>query len=312
MQENLTAKFRSQSFAPNQIPVTNQATSMSGAPAATGFVDKHPDFKKIEQGRPDLSTDLHPVNVTKSPNPDWEWGSGVKRSDDFSHVDIDPYAEGRPGMDNYRLLISGIVPRPIGLLSTRSGDNKTENLSPMSYFQVVDHDPATFVVGFSSRADRPKDTWRNLLESGECVINIVSEDMVEAVMATSVDAPYGVSEWEISGLTRGETKTVKPARVKESVFSIEGKLVDSKEFNHHTKPGFSIASLAIIEAKWFWIRSDALDETKNHIDLNVLKPIAQLGGIAYARVTETFERPRKTWAEAVKEAPWLADLPNAK
>lgn len=287
----------------------------SGAPAATatsGFVDKHPDFKKIEQSRPDFRTDLHPVNVTKSPNPDWTWGSGVNRSSDPSHVSIDPYAPGRPWMDNYRLLISGIVPRPIGLLSTRSFDNKTENLSPMSYFQVVDHDPPTFVVGFSSRADRPKDTWRNLLESGECVINIVSEDMVEAVMATAVDAPYGVSEWEISGLTRGQTRIVKPARVKESVFAIEGKLVDSKEFKHRTKPGFSSASIAIIEAKWFWVRSDALDETRNHIDLDVLRPIAQLGGIAYGRVTETFERPRKTWMDAVKEAPWLAELPNAK
>ncbi|OAL43074.1 hypothetical protein IQ07DRAFT_593432 [Pyrenochaeta sp. DS3sAY3a] len=287
------------------MPVANNAPVTT-----TGFVDKHPDFKKIEAGRPDFVT--HAANVSKSPNPDWKYGDGVKRSEDPPHIDIDPYAEGRPWMDNYRLLISGIVPRPIGLLSTKSGDGETENLSPMSYFQVVDHDPATFVVGFSSRASRPKDTWRNLLESKECVINIVSEDMVEAVIATSVDAPYGVSEWEVSGLTRGETKSVKPARVKESVFSIEGKLVDYKEFNHNTKPGFSIASLAIIEAKWFWVRSDALDETKNHIDLNVLRPIAQLGGIAYGRVTETFERPRKTWAEAVEEAPWLADLPNAK
>ncbi|KAF2668110.1 hypothetical protein BT63DRAFT_309718 [Microthyrium microscopicum] len=298
---------------PKRVLVYNQASPISGAsPATSSFVDKHPDFEKVEQGRPDFKTDLHPVHVTKSPNPDWKYGDGVKRLNDAFHVGIDPYDDGRPWMDNYRLLISGIVPRPIGLLSTRSGDNKTENLSPMSYFQVVDHDPATFVVGFSSRTDRPKDTWRNLLESGECVINIVSEDMVEAVMATSVDAPYGVSEWEISGLTRGETKVVKPSRVKESVFSIECKLADSKEFNHRTKPGFSVASIAILEAKWFWVRSDALDESRNHIDLNVLKPVAQLGGIAYARVTETFERPRKTWAQAVEEAPWLADLAKAK
>lgn len=67
-------------------------------------------------------------------------------------------------MSNYKLLISGIVPRPIGFLSTKSADRRTENLAPMSYFQVVDHDPPMFVVGFSARAGWPKDTCRNLGE----------------------------------------------------------------------------------------------------------------------------------------------------
>ena len=69
-----------------------------------------------------------------------------------------------------------------------------------------------------------------------------------AVNATSVDAPYGVSEWAISGLHQAPCTTVKAARVKESVFSIEGRLRVLKEFEHHTKPGMSLASLAVIEA----------------------------------------------------------------
>ena len=76
---------------------------------------------------------------------------------DKKHVEIDPYAEGRPMMLNYKLLISGIVPRPIGFLSMQSVDGKTENLSPMSYFQAVDHDPPIFIVGFSARAGCQKD-----------------------------------------------------------------------------------------------------------------------------------------------------------
>jgi flavin reductase (DIM6/NTAB) family NADH-FMN oxidoreductase RutF len=62
----------------------------------------------------------------------------------------------------------------------------------MSYFQVVDHDPRMFIVGFSARTGRPKDTRRNLKETGECVINVVPENMMPAVNATSLDAPYGV------------------------------------------------------------------------------------------------------------------------
>jgi hypothetical protein len=108
----------------------------------------------------------------KSPDPNWKYGQGVNGGGatlDKKHIEIDPYAEGRPMMSNYKLLISGIVPRPIGFLSTQSVDGKTENLSPMSYFQVVDHDPPMFIVGFSARAGRPKDMCRNLKETGECV-----------------------------------------------------------------------------------------------------------------------------------------------
>lgn len=213
---------------------------------------------------------------------------------------------------NYKLIISGIVPRPIGFLSTKSADGTSENLSPFSYFQAVDHDPPIFIVGFSARPGRPKDTYRNLKESGECVINVVSENMMPAVNATSVDAPYGVSEWAVSGLHQAATTTVKPSRVQESVFSIEGKLIDVKEFESHAKPGMSVASVALIEATRFWVREDAVNEERSQIDLSVLRPVAQLGGISYGRVTEIFELPRTTWKDAVEKEEWLGELPGAR
>ena len=59
-------------------------------------------------------------------------------------------------------------------------------------------------------------------ETCECVINIVSEDMIEAVNATSIDVPYGASEWALLGMHAEFSTTVKPARVKEALFSVEG------------------------------------------------------------------------------------------
>jgi flavin reductase (DIM6/NTAB) family NADH-FMN oxidoreductase RutF len=77
-------------------------------------------------------------------------------------------------------------------LSTVSKDGE-KNLAPFSYFQVVDHDPPIFVVGFSARvrSERSKDMLSNLRETGDCAINIVSEHTIEAVNATSIDVPYG-------------------------------------------------------------------------------------------------------------------------
>jgi hypothetical protein len=55
---------------------------------------------------------------------------------------------------------------------------------------------------------------------------------------------------------------------------IEGRLRDLKEFEHHTKPGMSLASLAVIEATMFWVREDAVNDGLSHIDLSILRLVA--------------------------------------
>ncbi|KAK7743742.1 hypothetical protein SLS62_010434 [Diatrype stigma] len=285
------------------------------------IVERVVDFAKTQSSRPDFDRSDAPIEVTKHPDPEWKYGQGVRwgqrhRPDDpvtaAEHREVDPLAPGRSMVDNYRLLISGIAPRPIGFLSTVSGGPGPvkKNLAPFSYFQVVEHDPPTFVVGFSARAGREKDTYRNLRENGECVINTVSENMIEAVNAASIDAPYGVSEWDVSGLTEAPASTVRPSRVRESVFSVEGRVVDIKEFNSPaaSKPTMSVAAVVLIQATRFWVREDATNAAASHIDLEKLRPVAQLGGIAYGRIASTFELPRQHWDSECRESELLSEL----
>lgn len=253
-----------------------------------------PDFEEVQASRPDFRQDAE-VTFTKPPHPTWKQGDGANDGGESlkkEHVEIDPHAEGRSVASNYKLLISGMVPRPIALISTKSQDGQTTNLAPFSYSQVVNHDPPTFVVGFVGSLEKAKDTLKNLNETQECVINIISEHFLEAANSTSINAPYGVSEWETSGLTQAPTSIVKPARVKESILAIEGKLVETKEFESRTVPGKKTGVLAIIEGVRFWVREDAIDEEQSVIDLNVLKPISRLGGISYGRTTDAIEIPR--------------------
>lgn len=286
------------------------AAQTAKAEANYKIVDKIIDFDKQQAGRPSFDHSNAPIEVTKHPDPAWKYGAGAPHPPATKHLEIDPYAPDRPAVNNYRLLVSGIAPRPIGFISTVSGDGATKNLSPFSYFQVIDHDPPMFIVGFSSRPGRPKDTFRNLKESGECVINTVSETMIEAVNATSIDAPYGVSEWDVSGLHEAPSTTVKPSRVRESVFSIEGKVVDVKEFNDHQREGMSVAGLVLVEATRFWVREDATNADVSHIHLDKLRPIAQLGGISYGRITSTFELPRNRWSDEQPKSDLLTRLDN--
>jgi flavin reductase (DIM6/NTAB) family NADH-FMN oxidoreductase RutF len=264
----------------------------------------HPDFKKVEASRPPFRTDAE-FTKTKTVNPGWQPGDGANSTytgGNKQHLEIDPYEEGRPPNHNYKLLISAVVPRPIAFVSTRgpapnskaagkpgaSGQVETDdshrpahvtaageedgylsNLAPFSYFQVVEHDPPIFVIGFASglSSTKTKDTLRNLRETGECVINIISEGFVEAANSCAVNAPLGANEWAVSGLTPvHDCKDVKCARVKEAVFSIEGKLDSLREFESRQTPGKKTGTMAIIEGTRFWVREDAINEERNIID----------------------------------------------
>lgn len=277
---------------PRIVPIRNKTTSgsttttanMSGEPeqkkqdpaAHEQMLDgeqhikrnPHGNFKEVEASRP-AWREQETWSFTQTKAPNWEPGQGGNdggASLKHSHVEIDPYEDGRPATFNYKLLISAIIPRPIGFVSTRSKDGSSTNLAPFSYTQMVNHDPPVFVVGYAGGFDKAKDSLRNLVETGECTINMISEHFLEAANATSVNAPYGVSEWALTGLHPAECKEVKASRVKEAVFSVEGKLMETKEFESKATPGKKTGVLAIIEGVRFWARDDAINEEKNLID----------------------------------------------
>ncbi|WYZ40788.1 hypothetical protein EsH8_IV_001129 [Colletotrichum jinshuiense] len=277
------------------------ADNAKAAGAAPAQHNPHPDFKSVESTRPPFDTSLK-LRYTKTVDPEWKYGSGANAlgKSPAAHVSIDPHEEGRPAGFNYKLLISGVTPRPIAFLSTRSADGAVTNLAPFSYFNMVSHDPPLFVVGFSASVENPKDSLKNLLDSRECVINIISEGFLEAANSTSVNAPYGKSEWEFSGLTPVyDCKHVKAARVAEAVFSIEGTLDFYREIDSRATPGKKSGVVAFIEGRNFWVREDAINEQKNIVDPAVLRPVSRLGGITYGRTTEVLELPRSDWEKNI-------------
>ncbi|RAR14480.1 flavoprotein oxygenase [Stemphylium lycopersici] len=264
----------------------------------------HGDFKSVEASRPPFDT-TSTFHYTQTPSPSWTPGSGANDTSILSktHRSIDPYEQGRPVVHNYKLLISAIVPRPIGFVSTISADNASTNLAPFSYFNLVNHDPPMFVLGFAGGMDKAKDTLKNLVDTKEATINIISEEYAEAANFTSINAPAGVSEWAFSGLHAEKSKVVRPDRVKEAVFSIEAKLVSTHEWTSKNPetPGKKTGVSAFLEGVNFWVREDAVDEGGVLVDPKVLKPVSRLGGITYGRTTQAFELPRPDYDEITKD-----------
>lgn len=161
-----------------------------------------------------------------------------------------------------------------------------------------------FIVSFISPGTRSpksqKDTLRNLEGTRECVINVVSEHMLQAVNATAVNADFGDSEFDISGLTPVYDTTTETGvpRVLESIVSVEGKLLETREFESRANPDTAKGktTLAIIEGTRFWVREDAIDPHElDKVDLAVLRPMSRLGGDGYGRTTEVVEIERPVY-----------------
>lgn len=156
---------------------------------------------------------------------------------------------------------------------------------------MVGHDPPLFVFGFACGLANAKDSLHNLIDSGECsfllpplspllpspgadtdntgVINIISEHFIEAANAASINAPYGVSEFDLTGLHMADATLVKAPRVQEAVFSVEAKLVETREYYSRATPGKATTVLAVVEGVRFWAREDAINEERNMVDPNV-------------------------------------------
>lgn len=99
----------------------------------------HPDFDKIQASRPAWE-EHRDWQFTKTRNPGWKLGDGANDGGESlrkEHVEIDPYEQGRPAVFNYKLLISGIIPRPIGFIATQSKDGTLEAELPFGRKSMV-------------------------------------------------------------------------------------------------------------------------------------------------------------------------------
>jgi len=189
----------------------------------------------------------------------------------------------------YKLLIGSVLPRPIGWISSIN-DQGQPNLAPFSFFNIVCANPPTilFCPMVRSGDNQLKDTLQNIRETGEFVVNIVSGELVEKMIKTSVEAPYGVNEFDYAGLTPKLSSAVTPPRVAESPIHFECKL--NQIIDISLNPGGGSVVIGTIVHMHI---DERIMIGEDKIDLARLTPIGRLAGNSYVRVTDIFdiERP---------------------
>ncbi|WP_164094664.1 flavin reductase family protein, partial [Serratia marcescens] len=77
----------------------------------------------------------------------------------------------------YKLMTGSIVPRPVAWITTKSAQGVV-NAAPYSAYTLISPDPP-LVVFHSSRKNGDKDSARNIRATGEFVINVANEDLLQ-------------------------------------------------------------------------------------------------------------------------------------
>jgi flavin reductase (DIM6/NTAB) family NADH-FMN oxidoreductase RutF len=189
------------------------------------------------------------------------------------------------GRERYHLMTSLVGPRPIGWLSTWGPDG-VANLAPYSYFAALSVAPMLVGVSIGMRRDRLKDSIVNIRDRGAFCVNVVTEDLLEAMNATSASVPPEVDEFEIAGLTRARSERVDAPFVAEAAAVLECRLRQEVDLG---------APNALVIAEVVGIRLDGglpMEEGTMVVSPEALRLVGRLGGPTYVVASDLRRLPR--------------------
>lgn len=193
-----------------------------------------------------------------------------------------------------RLLEGLIYPRPIAWISTEAPDGR-RNLAPFSFFNLFSPAPPTIVVAPGTRplttdgaryAD--KDTLANIRATGELVVSLISEALVEQANATSADVGPAEDEWLLAGVTQRAADDVRPPLVAESPASLECRVLQVVDLDYR---GSRTNALVVARVTRCHVVDGVLDEL-GRADPAQLRLVGRIGGPRWCRTTDWIELER--------------------
>lgn len=179
-----------------------------------------------------------------------------------------------------------VTPRPIGWISTRSGDG-VSNLAPYSFFNAVAYVPPQVMfasTGEKADQDGTKDSVANIRETGVFCVNVVEEAAKDVMNISSGDWARGDDEFVRAGLTATACDTIDCSRVEGAPAALECKMT------HIVKVEGAVNYVVFGTVTGIHIRDDCLVDGK--FDATRYKPLARMGYRDYAVVRDVFELKR--------------------
>lgn len=181
----------------------------------------------------------------------------------------------------HRLIIGCVAPRPIAWISTQD-EHGHVNAAPFSSYNFVSSEPPMLAVQIALRNGAIKDTARNIRQTAEFVVNVATEDNMEAMHRSARDYPAEISEPTEIGIALLPSTFVRPPRIAISPVQMECRLHKIVELSQDS-------SLFIGQVLTFHLSSHIYDGRV--VDTVKMRPLGRLGGPYYAGFGEIYYRP---------------------
>ncbi len=188
----------------------------------------------------------------------------------------------------YRLLTGGITPRPIAWISTRSAEG-IDNLAPYSFFTVASCNPPVLLyTQVTQRSGIDKDTLKNLMATGECVVNIVNSDLLEKMNLTCASLNIDESEFEFADVESCASHIVAPLSVKDSPVRYECTLRETTAIGDLSDSNSAVGGTVILlDVQSVYVQDDLYDN--GLINQQLIDSVGKMGGDAFSLTTEKIE-----------------------
>jgi len=188
----------------------------------------------------------------------------------------------------YSYLVGGISPRPIAWISTLNSEGSA-NIAPYSFFTVASCKPAVLSVTQVNPSDKTnKDTLSNLMATKECVVNIVSQELVEKMNQSCANYPSDISEFDAANIAQAPSKLVNAPSVADSKVRFECKLREVISISNEPGGG----KMMLLDVVGICINDSVM--SNGYIDPKLLNAVGKMGGDYFTTTKDKFvlKRPQ--------------------
>lgn len=209
---------------------------------------------------------------------------------------------GRTPAQKQGLLSQLVVPRPIAMVTTLDLTGVV-NVAPFSYYMPVSGEPPIVAVTVGARREataEPKDTWTNLRESGEFVINVTTVELAEHIEAVAREYPAGIDETELIGWQTIASQIVAPPSLAASPAHLECRVREVIDRGDHTSC-FSGVHIVLAEVVCITV-DDSITSGPGRIDPTKVRAVGRMGFPWFVAADErsTFPQERISYAELAR------------
>jgi flavin reductase (DIM6/NTAB) family NADH-FMN oxidoreductase RutF len=206
------------------------------------------------------------------------------------------HVQDSPPRQIYNLLIGLIAPRPIALVTSMNEAGQM-NAAPFSAYNYLCTDPPIVGLGVTDRPGggfTPKDTARNIRRTGEFVVNVVTEDLAQAMNVCATDFPAGIDELEIAGLSTAPSSSVKVPRIRQAHAALE--------CVEHTTLEIGRSRIILGRVVAMYVEDQFVDPSGPYIKSEELHAIGRMNGLgSYVKTRDAFLTiPRIPYEEWLK------------